>query len=119
MKRKDLILAAAVLLLAAALLLFGRLQHAGAPTAVRITAKGESHEYPLNEDREISLLYEGRQNLVKIEGGEVYMKSADCPDGTCVGQGRLRDMSGQIVCLPNRVVVELVGGKETVDTVVY
>lgn len=56
-------------------------------------------------------------NSVEIKNGSVYMVSASCPDKLCIGQGRISDSSKKIICLPNRVIVE-VTKKSDIDTVV-
>lgn len=50
-------------------------------------------------------------NRVVIENGGVRMTEADCPDQVCVHSGEIREPGRTIVCLPNRVVVEI-GGQE-------
>ncbi len=59
---------------------------------------------PLNENREINV---NDTNVVVIENGSVYMKSATCPDKLCINQGKISDSSRNIVCLPNKVVVKV------------
>ena len=56
-------------------------------------------------------------NKVVIAGGEVWMESADCPDKLCVGQGRISRSGQTIICLPNRVMVTIKGGKSEYDGV--
>jgi hypothetical protein len=51
----------------------------------------------------------GETNTVCIEGGRVYMSYADCPDGLCEKQGKIHLSGERIICLPNLVVVEVVG----------
>lgn len=34
------------------------------------------------------------------------MQSANCPDKLCVKQGKISDI-GSIVCLPNKVIIEI------------
>lgn len=65
-------------------------------------------EYPLSSDGEYVL--NGGSNILVIEGGEAYMKSADCPDKTCVRSGRIRFVGERITCLPNRISVCIRGG---------
>ncbi len=69
--------------------------------------------------REISLESEGEYpigdgNVIAVESGKVHMKHADCPDGLCMRQGRISRTGERIVCLPNRVMVEIVGAGEEV-----
>lgn len=109
MKKKDWILILAVLAAAgiglAAMALFpGRDR-----TVVRITVDDALYgEYSLLEDRVIPI---GSTNVCEIRDGQVRMTEASCPDQLCIRQGAL-DSSGQgaIICLPNRVRIEVAGG---------
>ncbi len=56
-------------------------------------------------------------NKVVIAGGEVWMESADCPDKLCVEQGRISRSGQTIICLPNKVMVTIKGGKSEYDGV--
>ena len=58
---------------------------------------------------------EGNKILVEPEG--VSVKEADCPDRLCVKQGRINMPGHSIVCLPNRVVIEISDGESGVDAV--
>lgn len=122
MKKRDVFLL--ILLLAAGGLLwfFLRPQTTDKESIVRITVDGTMYgEYPLDKNAEISI---GDTNVCVIENGSVYMKSADCPDQICVKTKAIRTSASSIVCLPNKVVVEIVspdGAKasEDVDVVVH
>ncbi len=72
-------------------------------------------EYPLSEDGEFVL--RGGSNILVIEDGTVYMRSADCPDKTCVNVGRIRYAGESITCLPNKINVYIrgVGGVDVVS----
>lgn len=78
----------------------------------RVTVNGESAgEYPLSADGEYEL--NGGTNILVIKDGRAYMKEATCPDRTCVTRhknGIWRD-GEMIICLPNRVSVEIYGGE--------
>lgn len=48
-------------------------------------------------------------NVIQIADGGVRMIEADCPDDLCMLMG-FKDRVGEtIVCLPNRVLVEIIG----------
>lgn len=68
--------------------------------------------YLLDTDGEFSL--NGGTNILIIEGGEAYMKSADCPDKTCVKSGRISHTGERIVCLPNKIIVEVLGAPDEI-----
>lgn len=64
--------------------------------------------YPLSQDR--SLVFEGEnglRNVVTIQDGAVFMEEATCPDQTCVRHAPTSQTADPIVCLPNRLVVEV------------
>lgn len=73
---------------------------------VKITVNQELFGvYDLSVDQEIDLPH----NKVIIKDGKVYMESADCPDHLCVKKGEIKYAGRSIVCLPNKVVVEISG----------
>ena len=45
--------------------------------------------------------------IMVIENGEVYMESADCPNQICVHHSAISHNGETIVCLPNRVIIEV------------
>lgn len=60
---------------------------------------------PLDEDTQISVLSDEGSNIVTVKDGKVAVTQADCPDQHCVNRG-FCDRGAQIVCLPNRLVLE-------------
>ena len=69
-------------------------------------------EYPLSLDREYTL--NGGTNILVIESGKAYMKYADCPDGLCKHQGKISQSGERIVCLPNKIMIEVSGEGEEI-----
>ena len=125
MKKKDIIIIAAVLL--AALALFGVSQMAGgkAASTVVVTVDGEE---VLRRPLAMSDTYEIRQddgsvNVIAVENGAVYMKEANCRDGLCIHQGKMKNAAKTIVCLPHKLVVRLEGdsapdGQDDLDVII-
>ncbi|MCD7945362.1 MAG: NusG domain II-containing protein [Clostridiales bacterium] len=65
---------------------------------------------PLDEDTVYTVQGEDDAvNRVVIEDGVVFMEEASCPDRLCVKQGKIRYAGDSLICLPNRVVVEITG----------
>ena len=56
-------------------------------------------------------------NVILIEKDGVSMISATCPDKLCINQGKIKNSSRSIVCLPNRIVVEIADVKGEVDVI--
>ena len=110
MKKNDWILVAVILVLAGIGFLiftsFGR-QTAG---IVKVTVDGELFgTYSLKTEREVEI---NDTNRLIIEDGQVDMIEADCPDQICVDHKTISKNKETIVCLPNKVIVEIVGGKD-------
>lgn len=102
--------------LAAALLLVWKLLPGGAGDQVEIYQNGTlaqtiqlPHAGP-PETIEISGPVGG--NTIEISEDGVRVLSADCPDQICVAHGYLREGTGPIVCLPNRLVIRFAGDKK-------
>ena len=77
-------------------------------TDVRVTVDGELYGiYDLNSDQTIEISRDGHTNVVVIESGTVRMESSSCKNQICVEHGKISHGNDSIVCLPNRVVVEI------------
>ncbi len=114
MKKYDFILIGLVLVLA---LIWGCFQFyiwGTDGTYVVVSQDGQIvSEYSLAEDMELEITddREGKNTLV-IENGKAYMADADCPDKLCVKQKAITKNGESIICLPHRLVIEIVGGSD-------
>ena len=109
MKKRDIGLIGIVLLIAFLfwLIPYIRGQFTYKEAQLRITVDGEEYGvYSLEEDQVIHI---GDTNVCVIKDGYVSMTEADCPDHLCMKQKRISKEGGTIVCLPNRVVLEITG----------
>ncbi|MCC8050638.1 MAG: NusG domain II-containing protein [Clostridiales bacterium] len=121
MKKADFRLLLIVGVLCAALLVCRSFfQSEGA--AVFVQVDGDIYgTYPLNQDQTIFI---NDTNVLVIADGKACMSEADCPDGLCIRQGSISLSGTMIVCLPNRVVVQVVdedsedGTEEGYDAVI-
>ena len=69
------------------------------------------------DDATYTVEYEGRENVICVQNGEIFVKEAECPDQVCVLHGAL-DGVEPIVCLPNRLVIRWLGESDSaVDAV--
>ena len=76
---------------------------------VRISLDGEIYGvYPLGEDREIDVTEDGHTNHITIKDGQVSMSYSTCRNQVCINTGAISETKDAIVCLPNRVVVEII-----------
>ena len=70
----------------------------------------------LIEPKELHLTNHGKENVILAEPGQISMQSANCPDQLCVHQGVISNSAYPIVCLPNKVVIELTAPSADMDT---
>lgn len=101
-----IILALAVLGAVLALLLH---RPSGGLGEVLVTVDGEEYgRYPLDVDAEFTVETPWGYNDVTIHDGQADVHEADCPNQICVNTAPAREIGDMIVCLPHRLVVEIV-----------
>ena len=117
MKKKDIIMIAAMLLAALALYLISQISLGAEASTIVVTLDGkEVLRRPLAVESTYDIAQEdGSLNVIAVENGAVYMKEANCRDGLCIRQGKMRNGAKTIVCLPHKVVVQLTGDAPVSD----
>ncbi len=119
MKRNDFLLMAVILAVAAAGLIYMNVAKKSGDMVV-VKVDGEVYkELPLNKDATLEIEgVNGSTNLLVVKDGHADVVDADCPDKLCVHQRDIENDGETIVCLPNKVVVEIESTKESeVDAV--
>ena len=110
----------ALLLVAAASAAALLLQRGGAPSpTARITRDGMLLEEialeKVDEPYSFTLEDGSGSNTVQVEKGRIRISEADCPDQVCVNQGWISGGAVPIVCLPHRLMIEIVEGGGGLD----
>ena len=106
-RKNDLVLIVAILLVLAiaAVALFFLMQEGD---TVVVLVDGEVWgEYALDKDQTVEIRTDMGYNLLVIQGGEASVREASCPDGICSSHRPVSREGESIICLPNRVVVEI------------
>lgn len=119
MKKKDLILGVGVIVIALAMMLIMHLTRGEDGNQIQITVDGKVYgAYALEKDQTIEVKNGDFYNKIRIEDGKAYMEEANCPDGYCEVQGKISGHTQTIVCLPHKLVVEVIDadGKEATDS---
>ena len=114
--KNDIILAVIVIAVAATgVLLLNIFKTEGEFAVVKIDGK-ETERYPLSVNTEVVIETEndGKNTLV-IEDGKAFIKDATCPDKICEGHSKISYKGETIVCLPHKVVIEIVADDTTDD----
>lgn len=116
--RNDVILVTVILIIAVTVLLFiNGTKVTGDRVVVKIDGE-ETEVYSLSENIEFEIKT-GKNNeninVVVIENGRVRVTEADCPDGICKDYRPISYVGQTIVCLPHKVVIEIVGDEADSD----
>lgn len=76
--------------------------------------------YSLAQDNIYIIPYGEEYNLLMISGGEAFVSDADCPDGLCMKQRAVSRDGESIICLPHKLVIQVVAKEEgDLDAVTY
>lgn len=110
-KKHDLILISVLLLLSVSLGLYFYLSHQTPALRAEVTIDGKIVEVlDLSRNQEVTIhgAHNGTNHLI-VENGEIWCSDASCPDRVCIHQGK-QSMDGDIiVCLPNLMIVQILG----------
>ena len=115
--KNDILLIGGLLVFAFALLLFAQIFQRKSGAYAEVTVNGAVYgTYALDEDQTVFIKQNGTvTNTLTIKGGKADMTDADCPDHLCMKQPAIGSTGGFIVCLPNKVVVKIVGAGKNSD----
>lgn len=115
MKRADKYLIIGILIVAAISFLGIKIFMDGSADKVRITRDGQLYqEAELNKNQTILIEVPGEEgsNTLEIKDGYAKMIDSSCPDHLCEQQHRISKKGETIICLPNKVVVEVKSEEE-------
>lgn len=118
----DVILIGLVLFLSVVSILWftrTRIRQSSEPKVALIYQKDKLlEEVKLDNDNAISIL-NGRMQI-EIKGRRIRVVNSDCPQHICVNMGWIKYSGQTIVCVPNKVVIEIKSaGSPLLDAVVY
>ena len=108
MKKNDVVLGGGILAIALVLFLVMHLTRNEAGNQIQITVDGVVYgTYSLEKNQVIEVKEDDFYNRIRIQDGAAYMEEANCPDGYCEEQGKISGRTQTIVCLPHKLVVEV------------
>lgn len=113
-KKKDFLLGGGILAVAIVLFLVMRVTGSESGNRIQVTVDGAVYGiYSLTENQVIEVKEGDFYNCIRIEDGKAYMEEANCPDGYCERQGKISGGAQTIVCLPHKLVVEVLEADDT------
>ena len=110
MKKKEfLIISVLIIISLLGIFLFYLINQTEEPLFVRVTQNGDTLGiYPLNETLTEVFESELGFNTLIIEDNKARIDDATCPDQICVKTYAISKPGETIVCLPHKLVVEIV-----------
>jgi len=77
-------------------------------------------EYRLDHEQVILIGDLARPDMrIEIKGGAIRVAESDCPKGICKQAGWVRTPGRSIMCVPNRVLIQLKGQSKDYDAESY
>ena len=110
MKKNDILLIGILMMIAIGMFFVVKIFQSGTGGTLEVSVDGRLYEtvhYGDDTTREIRIDHNGNLNVVRISDGKIKMVYADCPDQVCVHHRPIQYNNQTIVCLPNKVVVEI------------
>lgn len=110
--KNDILLIAAILVISGAVWGYTHFtRQTGAFVTVTVDGE-ETARLPLSENTSLVIGQGEHTNTLVIENGKAHISQASCPDHVCIRQGEISCDGQTIVCLPNKLVVEVTGGEQ-------
>lgn len=75
--------------------------------------------YDLNQTRELHIKGALGESIISIQQGKVRFKQSPCPNQYCVHHGWLSHAGQVAICLPNQISLQLMGAKNSYDSLNY
>ncbi|MDR1605883.1 MAG: NusG domain II-containing protein [Streptococcaceae bacterium] len=92
--------------------LFKGTQHHGSTAQLRVNSK-VIKTFDLTKNQKYTYTEEdGDINLIEVRDGRIAIVYANCPDQICVRKGFISKTGQTIVCLPHRLVIEVMSSAD-------
>lgn len=109
-KKADIILFFLILVFGIGISWWSLSTNTGGDKAI-VTVDGQLYgTYSLLQDQTIEVVQENdHTNYITINDGKVSMTFSNCKNQVCVNSGAISQTKDSIVCLPNKVMIEIKG----------
>jgi len=111
----DRVLSAALVVFALLAPMLARSRDDGPPRAVVTVGRSEVAVLPLDRDAVVTVRGRRGDVRLRIENGAVRVTASECPQHVCIAQGAKRRPGEMIACVPNELLVRVLGGPPAPD----
>lgn len=80
-----------------------------------IDYKNNVYRYSVNDVCRLTISGPYGVTEIRINDGKVWVEKASCPHKTCKHMGTINKMGEMIVCIPNRILIQIVGNHSELD----
>jgi hypothetical protein len=87
----------------------------GPPRAIVTVGREQVAVLPLDEGGDTTVRGRLGEVRLRVEGGAVRVVASGCPRHVCVAEGAKRRAGEMIACVPNELLVRIVGGPRDAD----
>ena len=115
MKPLDIILLVLFALLGVMGILYSISNETG--SYVQIKTPYSEYRYSLDKDRIISVKGLLGEYQIEIKNKSVRVLSTTCPQKICQNRGSVDKVGDSIICLPNRIIIRIMGNNGEIDAV--
>jgi hypothetical protein len=124
MKKFDVIIIAVVVVISVACAGVFAIVNSGKydKKVAEISVDGKPYKtvsFDKNNEETIDIKSKLGTNVIKLQNDKIGVVDADCPDKVCIHDGFIEKPGQMLVCLPNKVVIEIKGEKQLVDDLSY
>lgn len=110
-KKADIVLFLILVIIGAALFFLSATGNEKGKQVV-VSVDGKKYgTYSLAKDQTVVIRHSKNINKFTIKDGYVQMTHANCNNKVCLKEGKISRTKQSIVCLPNKVVIEIRGGE--------
>lgn len=102
-KKRDIIILLLIVIFSIVCILGFYFSGRNANSVVITEDNAVTHRLSLYKNQTVELPH----NTVRIQGGKVWVEMADCENQICVNTGKISVSGQQIICLPNKVLIEV------------
>jgi hypothetical protein len=110
LNKRDFIVILIISLLCGVFLIFQ--QKTGEAAIISVDGKVVKEIFLKSADNGEFTVDEAKGTIFEITDGKIRITEACCPDRLCVSKGYISKPHETIICLPNRIVVEIKGAEK-------
>lgn len=119
-KKKDLIIILCLIIVASVIYIFNSKSAVNGARAEIYYDNNLVKTIDLMQNKDYCFSIEENPHVVfhVFKDGSIAFEESDCRDKICVNSGRHRKVGDTAACLPNKIVLKIVGADEEVDIII-